>query len=146
MIQTGKPAEVTLEEYPEISRTWIRRVTVELPPGFEAAEAGDGRKRIFRGPDCYELTANVDDVPCIIVHTQRGGPFIPLRVLSEGGTSRHTPPAPLWGGLFCPSAPPSMGGNYPTTSRRLCGLSRPAGDIFASNPGGKRNPKRGCSE
>ena len=40
MIQTGKPAEVTLEEYPEISRTWIRRVTVELPAGFEAAEAG----------------------------------------------------------------------------------------------------------
>ena len=38
MIQTGKPAEVTLEEYPEISRTWIRRVTVELPAGFEAAE------------------------------------------------------------------------------------------------------------
>ena len=84
MIQTGKPAEVTLEEYPEISRTWIRRVTVELPAGFEAAEAGDGGKRIFRGPDCYELTANVDDVPCIIDHTQRGGPFIPLRVLSEG--------------------------------------------------------------
>lgn len=37
MIRMGKPAEVTLEEYPEISRTWIRRVTVELPAGFEAA-------------------------------------------------------------------------------------------------------------
>lgn len=84
MIQTGKPAEVTLEEYPEISRTWTRRVTVELPAGFEAAEAGDGRKHIFRGSDCYELTANADGVPCIIDHTQRGGPFIPLRVLSEG--------------------------------------------------------------
>ena len=57
MIQTGKPAEVTLEEYPEISRTWTRRVAVELPAGFEAAEAGDGRKHIFRGSDCYELTA-----------------------------------------------------------------------------------------
>lgn len=30
------------------------------------------------------LTANADGVPCIIDHTQRGGPFIPLRVLSEG--------------------------------------------------------------
>ena len=30
MIHTGKPAEVTLEEYPEISRTYIRRVTVGL--------------------------------------------------------------------------------------------------------------------
>ena len=84
MIQTGKPAEVTLEEYPEISRTWMRRVEVELPDGYEVAEAGDGRKHIFCGSDCYELTANADGVPCIIDHTQRGGPFIPLPILSEG--------------------------------------------------------------
>ena len=84
MIRTGKPAEVTLEEYPGISRTWIRRITVDLPAGFEIAEAGDGRKHIFRGADCYELTANADGVPCIIDHTQRGGPFIPLPILSEG--------------------------------------------------------------
>ena len=60
MIRPGKPAEVTLDEYPEISRTWIRRIIVELPAGFEAAEAGDGRNHIFRGSDCYELTANAD--------------------------------------------------------------------------------------
>lgn len=84
MIRTGQPATVTPDEYPEISRTWIRRVTVELPAGFEVAEAGDGRKRIYRGSDCYELTASADGVPCIIDHTQRGGPFIPLRVLSDG--------------------------------------------------------------
>ena len=84
MIRTGKPAEVTLDEYPEISRTWIRRIIVELPAGFEAAEAGDGSKHIFRSSDCYELTVNADGVPCIIDHTQRGGPFIPLRVLSDG--------------------------------------------------------------
>ena len=38
------------------------------------------------------------------------------------------------GRAFLPSSPPSMGGYalcYPTTSRRLCGLSRPAGGIFA---------------
>lgn len=28
--------------------------------------------------------ANADGVPCIIDHTQRGGPFIPLQILSEG--------------------------------------------------------------
>ena len=84
MIRPGKPAEVTLDEYPEISRTWIRRIIVELPAGFEAAEAGDGRNHIFRGSDCYALTANADGVPCILDHTQRGGPVIPLRVLSDG--------------------------------------------------------------
>ena len=84
MIQTGKPAEVTLEEYPEISRTWIRRDTVELHAGIEAAEDGDGRKRNIRGPPCYDLTTIADGVPCIIDHTQSSGPFIPLRVLSEG--------------------------------------------------------------
>ena len=83
MIHTGKPAAVTLDEYPEISRTWIRRVTVDLPAGFEVAEAGDGRKHIFRGSECYELTANADGVPCIIDHTSRSS-YIPLRVLSDG--------------------------------------------------------------
>ena len=103
MIQTGKPAEVTLEEYPEISRTWTRRVAVELPAGFEAAEAGDGRKHIFRGSDCYELTANADGVPCIIDHTQRGGPFIPLPILSEAGASNNiiTACPGLPGRAFC---------------------------------------------
>lgn len=84
MIRTGKPAEVTLDEYPESSRTWIQRVVVELPAGFETAESADCRKRIYRGSDCYELTVNADGVPCIIDHTQRGGPFIPLHILSEG--------------------------------------------------------------
>lgn len=84
MIRFGKPAEVTLEEYPEISRTWIRRITVELPTGFEVTKTKDGRKHIFRGSECYELTENVDGVPCIIDHTQRSGPFIPLQILSEG--------------------------------------------------------------
>lgn len=84
MIQTGKPAAVTLDEYPEISRTWTRRVVVDLPAGFETTEAGDGRRHIFRGPDAYELTANADGIPCIIDHTQRGGPYIPLDIISEG--------------------------------------------------------------
>lgn len=84
MIQTGKPAEITLDEYPGISRTWMRRVVVTLPDGFEVAEAGDGRKHIFRGSDCYELTANANGLPCIIDHTQRGGPYIPLDILAEG--------------------------------------------------------------
>ena len=84
MIQTGMRAEVTLDEYPGISRTWTRRVIVDLPAGFEVAQAGDYHKHIFRGSDCYELTVNVDNVPCIIDRTQRGGPFIPLSIISEG--------------------------------------------------------------
>lgn len=84
MIRFGKPAEVTLDEYPGISRTWIRRVMVELPAGFEVIEAKDGRKHIFRDSECYELTENVDGMPCIIDHTQCSGPYIPLQILSEG--------------------------------------------------------------
>lgn len=84
MIRTGKPAEVTLYEYPEISRTWTRRVVVELPDGFEVAEARDGCKHIFRGADAYELHANADGDPVIIDHTQYGGPFIPLPIVTEG--------------------------------------------------------------
>ena len=84
MIHLGKPAKVTLEEFPEVSRTWVRRVVVELPKDFEVAEAGDGRKHIFRGSDMYELHSNKDDEPVIIDHTKRGGPFITLHILEEG--------------------------------------------------------------
>lgn len=84
MIQFGRPAEVTLEEFPEVSRTWTRRVVVDLPAGFEVAEAMDGHKRIFRGSECYELTINADEIPVIVDHTQSGGPFIVLPILSEG--------------------------------------------------------------
>ena len=75
MIQTGKPAEVTLEEYPEISRTWTRRVAVELPAGFEAAEAGDGRKHIFRGSDVRGLGHLTISSPPALGY--RGGLFAP---------------------------------------------------------------------
>lgn len=84
MIELGQSACVTLDEFPEISRTWTRRVLVDLPAGFDVAEAGDGRKHIFRGSDCYEMTANADGIPCIIDHTKQGGPYIPLAILSEG--------------------------------------------------------------
>lgn len=84
MIRLGLPAKVTLEEFPETSRTWTRCVIVDLPVGFGVAEAMDGHKRIFRGSECYELTINADETPVIIDHTQIGGPFIVLPILSEG--------------------------------------------------------------
>lgn len=84
MIRTGQPATVTLDEYPVITRGWIRKVIVELPAGFKVAEAGDGRKHIFRGKNCYELITSADGVPSIIDHTKRGGPLIPLVALNEG--------------------------------------------------------------
>lgn len=84
MIRTGSPAQVTLEEFPGISRTYTRRVVVELPDGFEVAEAGDGRKHTFRGPEMYELQVNKNGDPVIVDHTQHGGPFIQIPVLEEG--------------------------------------------------------------
>lgn len=84
MIRFGMPARVTLDEYPEISRTWIRRVEVELPEGFTVGENYLDQPMICRGGEGYELTVNADEVPCIIDHTQRGGPLIPLSILSEG--------------------------------------------------------------
>ena len=79
-----------------------RRVTVELPAGFEAAEAGDGRKHIFRGSDCYELTANADGVPCIIDHTpaRRAVYPAPDPVRGLGHLTISSPPALGYRGGF----------------------------------------------
>ena len=103
MIQTGKPAEVTLEEYPEISRTWTRRVTVELPAGFEAAEAGDGRKHIFRGSDCYELTATLTACPASLTTPSAAGHLSRFASCLRGGTSNNiiTARPGLPGRVFC---------------------------------------------
>lgn len=86
MIITGKRSSVTLDEYPAISSTWVRRLTVELPDGFVVAEAVDGSHHIYRGNDYYELGANINDEPIIYDHTQHGK-HIALRVVSEEGSN-----------------------------------------------------------
>lgn len=84
MIEYGKPAEVTLSEYPEISRTWVRRVVVDLPEGFEVAEAQGGSKRIYKGSECYSLISDTAGNPVIVDHTQPRPQYIPLPILREG--------------------------------------------------------------
>lgn len=84
MYRFGIPAKATLTEYPEVSRTWTRQVTVELPEGFEAAETIDGQRMIFRGNEAYHLATDSRENPVIIDHTQAGGPYIPLPIIAEG--------------------------------------------------------------
>lgn len=83
MIRFGWPSKVTLDEPTWLSRTWIRRVEVELPDGFEVGRSHYDEPMICRDGWGYELTVNAKDVPCIIDHTERGR-YIPLTVLSEG--------------------------------------------------------------
>lgn len=85
MIRLGQPAKVTLYEFPEVSRTWIRRVAVELPDGFSVAVNGCGEPLIvWEGEQLsFELTANSKDEPAIVDHTDRSA-FIKLPILAEG--------------------------------------------------------------
>lgn len=85
MIEFGKPARVTLYEFPDVSRAWIRRVVVELPDGFSVGESNYGEPLIVRDGEQmgFELAATVNDDPVIVDHTDCGK-HIPLRVLSEG--------------------------------------------------------------
>lgn len=85
MIDLGKPARVTLYEFPEVSRVWIRRVVVELPDGFSVGESNYGEPLIVRDGERmgFELAATVNDDPVIVDHTDNGK-CIPLPILSEG--------------------------------------------------------------
>lgn len=80
MISLGQPAAVTLDEYP-VSRTWTRRVSVELPEGYEAARSMDGIRRIYRGSECCHLMVDAQENPEIL-DFERG--HISLAVLAEG--------------------------------------------------------------
>lgn len=83
MIRFGLPAKVTLTEYREVSRTWIRRVEVELPEGFEVSKNHMDQPMIFRGGEHYDLIANTNGIPCIVDHTDNGRQ-IKTTILSEG--------------------------------------------------------------
>ncbi len=83
MIEFGKPARVTLYEFPDVSRVWMRRVEVEMPDGFEVGQNMHDRPMICRAGETYELIANAKGIPCIIDHTDFGR-YIPLKILSEG--------------------------------------------------------------
>lgn len=81
-IQFGFPACVVLDEPHNISSTWVRRVTVELPDGFAPGEAADGCRYIYRNGEHYALIADAEDNPVIIDHHDRGA-HIQLPIISK---------------------------------------------------------------
>lgn len=81
MIRFGRPSDVTLDEYPHISRAWTRRVSVDLPDEYKVARSMDGIRRIYRGRECCHLAADEQGNPEIL-DFERG--HISLAVLAEG--------------------------------------------------------------
>lgn len=79
----GRDHVVRLQEPEFMSRTWIRKVTVTLPDGFEVAENQYGEKFVYRGGQQYEVSIDKDENPVIIDHTNRGT-YIHMDVLEEG--------------------------------------------------------------
>lgn len=79
----GRDPVVRLWEPEGLSREWIRRVTVELPEGYEIAENQYGEQLLFKDGEHYELAADKSGSPVIIDHKDNGR-YIRLPILSEG--------------------------------------------------------------
>lgn len=82
-IRFGRDPAVRLWEPEGLSREWIRRVTVELPEGFEIAKNTCEEYDIYSGKEHYELSTDKDENPVIIDHIHNGA-YIRLPILSEG--------------------------------------------------------------
>lgn len=74
---------VRLCEPESISRTWMRKVTVALPDGFDVTENQYGEPLIYCGDQQYELAADKNDDPVIIDHLNNGT-YIHMDILTEG--------------------------------------------------------------
>lgn len=84
MIKTGAPARATLYEFP-VSRTWTRRVQVELPEGYTVACTVDNLPGIFNPENVYmPLAANSAGDPVLLDVNSYGSPHIPLKIMQEG--------------------------------------------------------------
>ena len=79
----GRGPVVRLQEPECVSRTWIRKVTVELPNEFEVAENQYGEKFVYLGDRQYEVSTDENGAPVIIDHTNSGA-YIRMAVLAEG--------------------------------------------------------------
>lgn len=79
----GRDPVVRLWEPESLSREWIRRITVELPEGYEIAENKYGEKALYRNGEHYELSTDKDENPVIIDH-KNNGRYIQLTALAEG--------------------------------------------------------------
>lgn len=79
----GADPVVRLWEPESISRTWIRRVTVDMPEGFRVADNAYDEPCIYRGGQQYELATDKNENPVIIDHLNSGA-YINMDVLDEG--------------------------------------------------------------
>lgn len=79
----GAEPVVRLWEPEWISRTWIRKVTVDLPEGFQTGINHYGEPMIFRGEEHYEIGTDGKENPVIIDHKNNGA-YIHLPILTEG--------------------------------------------------------------
>lgn len=79
----GRDPVVRLWEPKDLSRAWIRRVTVELPEGFKVAKSTYEEYGIYSGKEHYELSTDKEENPVIIDHIHNGA-YIRLPVLGEG--------------------------------------------------------------
>lgn len=84
MIHTGQQARAMLTE-PNVSRTWIRRVVVQLPDGYEIAWNKYGEPMMFRGSEAVPLSTNSQEEP-VIIDPDDNGKHILLPIISEGWT------------------------------------------------------------
>lgn len=86
--QFGLPPIVTLKEPDWVSRTWIRKLIVEIPAGYEIAEAIDGSMQIYdKNEKPQEFGTDKNEMP--FIYEYKVGCFdkcdkIPLKVLKEG--------------------------------------------------------------
>lgn len=79
----GLDPVVQLWEPENTSRTWIRRVVVDLPEGYYAAESTFWGPCLSCGDERYDLATNSKEEPIIVDHNNTGR-FIPLSIVSEG--------------------------------------------------------------
>lgn len=78
----GMPPTVTMEEPGGCSRTWIKKMSVEIPNGFEVVLCKDERNRFFRDNNSFEMGIGKNGNPVIIDHVNWS--YIPLRIIKEG--------------------------------------------------------------
>lgn len=86
MIQLGRDPIVTLDEPPEISRDYIRRLLVELPDGYTVNKSQDCARRIYRegDPMPYEIVIDAQGELVLLDSSTLPARHVNLTVFSEG--------------------------------------------------------------
>lgn len=86
MIQRGVEPVATLDEPADVSRAFIRRLSVSLPEGYHVSESQDGTHRVYRDgePMPYELATNAAGDPVLLDVSTMPPSHIKMTILSEG--------------------------------------------------------------